>query len=155
LVLSELSDQYPELLNVSINLNFSSNGYTWVAKNPGMTVPHSEHAKYQMLLNLDGFSASRRLGILLGMNSVVLKQASLFEEHYYRALRPCEHYLPFWKESEEDVLDLIRAIQKDPETAQKIAANAQAFAKAHLTDEARWQYWEAMLHRYAKLFRDS
>ena len=60
---------------------------------------------------------------------------------------------PFGKEIEEDVLALIRAVQKDPGTAQKIAANGQAFAKAHLTDEARWQYWETMLHRYAKLFR--
>lgn len=148
--LTDLTRARPDLVNVS--LTFDDRGEApeggWVE---GPWTPIAEHAQYQMVLNLDGYAASRRLGLLLAMNSVVLKQESRFREHYYASLRPCVHYLPIYKESETDVVDVATGVRADPATAQAISANAQAFALMHLTEEARLQYWEALLWRYAGL----
>jgi hypothetical protein len=48
--------------------------------------------KYQ--LNIDGTVAAYRLPALIAGNSVVLKQDSPYYEHFYRALKPWEHYIP-------------------------------------------------------------
>jgi hypothetical protein len=83
------------------------------------------------LANLDGISASSRLAVLLGMNSAVLKQASSQQEWYYRSLRPCVQYLPFWQAGTTDILDLVSALQGEPgneAVARAVAANGQAFA---------------------------
>lgn len=146
----DLTLSHPDILNAT--LTFDNRG-----KEPeggfkeGPWVPLAEHPQYQMLLALDGFTASRRLGLLLAMNSVVLKQESRFIEHYYRSLRPCVHYLPIYKDNETDVLQVAEKVLADPVTAQAVSANAQAFALMHLNEDARLRYWEALLWRYAAL----
>lgn len=55
------------------------------------------------------------------------------------------HYLPFWQGSEEDVLDLLRTLRGSPANdlvAQRIAANANAFAAAWLDEEGQFRYWQ-------------
>jgi hypothetical protein len=152
LVLSELSAAHPALLNVSISEAFTWEGRTWEALE-GPPTPPADHALYQSVLNLDGYAASSRLGLLLATNSVVLKQESVFVEHYYRSLRPCVHFLPIWREAEEDVLRAAAAVAADPDAAQAVAANAQAFALLHLNDDAKLHYWEEALRRYDALMR--
>lgn len=106
---------------------------------------------------MDGITASRRLATLLAMNSLVLKQASPHLEWYYRAIKPCVHYLPFWQHNETDVLPLIEALRhpENQRVAQRIAANGQAFAMLHLTEEARWRYLQLLIDQYAALYRGS
>ena len=77
---------------------------------------------------------------------------------YYQALRPCVHYLPFWQHSPSDVLGLLRTLRATPDNqavAQHLAANGQAFAAAHLTDEAAWLYLQRVVDRYVQLFSGS
>lgn len=58
----------------------------------------SEHVRHKWLLHLEGISASSRLGQLMTMNSLVLRaMESNMSEHYYRALRPWVHYVPFFE----------------------------------------------------------
>jgi len=146
-----MSRAHPDMINATITEDFEWEGRRWTAFAGQGFVPPAHHAEYQMLLNLDGYGASSRLGMLLATNSVVLKQASMYQEFYYRSLRPCVHYLPFWERNEGDVLELIQAVRREPEMAQAIAANAQAFAMLHLTDDAKFRYWEEALRRYAAL----
>ncbi len=47
-------------------------------------MPNASRWRFQ--LNTDGHTASSRLGHLLGINSVVLKERSPWIEYYYRAL---------------------------------------------------------------------
>ena len=151
LLLSELSQQHPDKLNVTLSEDFEYEGRTW----KGWIGPYftpQQHAHFQMVLNLDGFAASYRLGMLLGLNSVVLKQESVFEEYYYRALQRCVHYLSIWRRSEDDVLDVVEKVVQNGAVAQQIAANGQAFGLTFLSEDARLQYWESVLWKYAALF---
>lgn len=72
-------------------------------------------------------------------------------------MKPCVHYLEFWRDSETDVLDLVRTLRQpaNQAVAQRLAANAQAFAAAHLSEEGYWQYWQSVLDRYVELYRGS
>lgn len=112
-----------------------------------------EWPSFQMLLNLDGYAASSRLGLLLATNSLTLKQHSVYKEYYYRSVLPCVHYLPFWERDEEDMLDVIRAAAADPQWAEAVAANAQAFALLHLNDDAKFRYWEEAVRGYNTLIK--
>ena len=52
-------------------------------------------SKWRFQLNTDGHTASSRLGHLLGINSVVLKERSSWIEYYYPALKEGEDHLEF------------------------------------------------------------
>ncbi|GLI63223.1 hypothetical protein VaNZ11_006112, partial [Volvox africanus] len=58
-----------------------------------------EHARWKYLFATDGITASSRLGKLLGIDSVVVKEDSLWIEYYYRSLVPNKHYVPFNKDN--------------------------------------------------------
>ncbi len=157
LLLAELSAAHPTLLNASILEDFVYEGRAWraappaAAGAPGPHAPPDDLPNWQFLLNLDGYGASTRLQLLLATNSLVLKQESVFVEHYYRSLRPCVHYLPFFQQRADDVIGTIAAARADAAAAQAVAANAQAFALVHLTDGAKWAYWEEALRGVAAL----
>jgi len=75
---------------------------------------------------------------------------------YYAALRPCTHYLPIWQDSEDDVLVVLRALRGSPASdalAQRLAANAQAFALTWLSLEGQLRYWQLLIDQYASLYR--
>ncbi|KAL4424736.1 hypothetical protein ABPG77_000079 [Micractinium sp. CCAP 211/92] len=149
--LTLLSDAHPGLLNVSL-----IRPYGRVTTPEGEPASHHEHAAFKYLLQLDGITASRRFGTLLSINSLVLKQESPWSEWYYPALQPCVHYLPFWQRSEEDVLDLLSTLRSHPANelvAQRIAANANAFAAAWLDGHGQYRYWQLLIDRYAQLYR--
>lgn len=51
--------------------------------------------------------AAYRLPYLLAGNSVVLKQDSIYYEHFYNELQPWKHYIPF----KSDLSDLLEKLQ--------------------------------------------
>jgi hypothetical protein len=111
---------------------------------------------HRYLLALDGFTASSRLGSLLPINSAVLKQQSQWLEWYYAALQPCVHYLPFWQQSEDDVLSLLRALRGAPANealARNLAANSYTFAAAVLGEAGVYRFWQRVIDRYVHLYR--
>ena len=65
----------------------------------------SQQHKYQ--INIDGTVAAYRLPYLMAGDSVVLKQDSPFYEHFYKDMKPYEHYIPF----KRDLSDLMEKIQ--------------------------------------------
>ena len=54
-----------------------------------------EYLQYKYQINLDGTVAAYRFPYLLGGDSLVLKQDSNYYEHFYKSLKPYEHYVPF------------------------------------------------------------
>ena len=68
-------------------------------------VPLFLQHKYQ--LNIDGTVAAYRFPYLLAGDSLVLKQDSNYYEHFYKDLKPFEHYVPF----KRDLSDLLEKIQ--------------------------------------------
>lgn len=65
------------------------------------------HRQYKYQINMDGTVAAYRLPYLLAGDSVVLKQDSIYYEHFYNELRPWEHYVPV----RADLGDLLEKIQ--------------------------------------------
>lgn len=64
--------------------------------------------------------AAYRLPYLLAGDSVVLKQDSIYYEHFYNDLRPWEHYIPISADL-GDLLDKIRwAREHDEEVIMKM-----------------------------------
>lgn len=63
--------------------------------------------QYKYQINIDGTVAAYRLPYLLAGSSVVLKQDSIYYEHFYSQLRPWQHYIPI-KADLSDLLDKIR-----------------------------------------------
>lgn len=75
---------------------------------------------------------------------------------YYAALQPCVHYLPFWQQSEDDVLGLLHALRGAPANqalARALAANSYTFAAAVLGDAGVYRYWQRVIDRYVELYR--
>ena len=110
----------------------------------------SAYGTYKYLLHLDGHSFSNRLQSLLLSNSLVLKQQSVYTEYYYRALRPWEHYVPFYRDSAEDILDVLPNVTRFDDDARAIARRGQAFVHSHLHVDGRMCYWRHLLHGWRR-----
>lgn len=63
--------------------------------------------QYKYQINVDGTVAAYRMPYLLAGDSVVLKQDSIYYEHFYKQLQPWVHYIPF----KADLSDLLEKIQ--------------------------------------------
>lgn len=109
-------------------------------------VPLVDHPRYKYLLETDGLGRSCKFEIMLAMGSVVLKPTSVQTTYFEDALVPYHHYVPVWRESEDDVLEAFRWLESNPARAAAIAKAGQDFACEHLTRDARRCYWvEAMM----------
>ena len=110
----------------------------------------ADHARFKYLLSLDGITASFRVGKLLAVNSVLLKEVSTRVEYFYAALRPHGgaaapgEYLPIFNSSVTDWADIIAAARGSPlrqRELQEVALRGQAFAAKYLCVRARLLYW--------------
>nr|XP_023695917.1 KDEL motif-containing protein 1 [Paramormyrops kingsleyae] len=106
--------------------------------------------KFKYQINVDGTVAAYRLPYLLAGGSVVLKQDSGYYEHFYRELRPWEHYIPFRRDL-GDLLDKIRWAREHDEESRKIATAGQQFARTHLMGDDIFCYYFKLLQAYAAL----
>jgi hypothetical protein len=118
----------------------------------GEEVKIREHARHAFLLSLDGITGSFRYGRILHANSVILKEASPWEEYFYRGLKPGVHYLSVFDGAPDDVLAVLAAAQRDDAASRAMAAASQAFAVRNLCPRARMLYFRAALRAYVRLF---
>ena len=72
--------------------------------------------QYKYQITIDGTVAAYRLPYLLAGNSVVLKQDSYYYEHFYKELKPYEHYVPF----KRDLSNLLEQIQWSKDNDEKV-----------------------------------
>jgi hypothetical protein len=115
-------------------------------------VPLSENARFKFLLHLEGITASSRLSKLMRINSVVLKQEGRWIEWYYRSLVEGQHYLAFWKDSANDVLDALSRHGDNDVLLRNISRCAQQFASKFTSRSARMLYLRRVLVEYAALY---
>ncbi|KAG2427084.1 hypothetical protein HXX76_012595 [Chlamydomonas incerta] len=111
----------------------------------------TQHARYRLVVNADGHTASSRLGYLLTLNSAVMTQGdSPWIEYYYRSLTPGTHLLTY---NATSVLGLVAEMQDPARDAQLRAMvdAAQHFAAKFITPEQKVRYWVAALRAYAAL----
>ncbi|XP_030642642.1 protein O-glucosyltransferase 2 [Chanos chanos] len=106
--------------------------------------------KYKYQINIDGTVAAYRLPYLLAGNSVVLKQDSIYYEHFYSDLLPWTHYIPI-KADLSDLLEKIRWARDHDDEANKIALAGQEFARTQLMGDNIFCYYFKLFQEYAKL----
>lgn len=104
--------------------------------------------KYQILI--DGTVAAYRMPYLLSGNSVILKQDSIYYEHFYSDLQPWKHYVPFKKDL-SDLLEKIQWVKDHDIEAKRIAQAGQEFARNNLMGEHIFCYYFKLFQAYAKL----
>ncbi|KAM3837414.1 protein O-glucosyltransferase 2 isoform 2-T4 [Vipera latastei] len=105
-------------------------------------------SKYQ--INIDGTVAAYRLPYLLAGNSLVLKQDSIYYEHFYNELQPWKHFVPF-KNDLSDLLEKLQWAKDHDEEAKNIAKAGQEFARNTLMGDHIFCYYFKLFQEYAKL----
>jgi len=104
---------------------------------------------YKYQLNIDGTVAAYRFPYLLAGSGVVFKQESQYYEHFYRDLKPYEHYLPINKNI-RDLPEKVEAAKESDHETKLISMNGQKFAKHHLTPLNILCYHAQLLDRWAQ-----
>ena len=149
LKLVKLSQENPDLINASITAYFFfRDEEAKLGKSPH--VPFFDFFNYKYQLCIDGTVAAYRLPYLLAGGSLVFKQDSKYYEHYYKDLRPWQHYVPI-KEDLSDLVEKIEWARNNDEKARKIAENARQFAITYLLPDHVLCYHAAFLSKWSKL----
>ncbi|XP_078513629.1 protein O-glucosyltransferase 2 [Lissotriton helveticus] len=106
--------------------------------------------KYKYQINVDGTVAAYRLPYLLAGNSVILKQESIYNEHFYNELQPWKHYIPF-KRDLSDLLEKLQWAKNHDEESMNIAKAGQEFARNNLMGDHIFCYYFKLLQEYSYL----
>ncbi|KAG2449613.1 hypothetical protein HYH02_005146 [Chlamydomonas schloesseri] len=153
-----LAARHPADLDVRLRGLGQKTTVGWAARMP--PVPITEHATYRWLLAMDGVSAFSRMGLLMGLDSVLLKSRSPYIEYYSRLQVPGVHYLEFWTDP-TDPDDLLRVLAAARVTAREDPAGLRAAVQANQALAARYNarlprqiYARAALLAYRELIPD-
>jgi len=74
--------------------------------------------------------------MLLGTNSLVLKQTSRQQEWFYRSVKPWVHYLPML-DNRTDVITRLEWAERHPEEVGRVVHAANRFALTYTTYYSR------------------
>jgi hypothetical protein len=145
--LVKLSRKHPDIIDAKLTRMF----FFKHSEDLGEMVDHIsffDFFKHKYQINIDGTVAAYRLPYLLGGDSVVFKHDSKYYEHFYKQLKPYEHYIPF----KSDLSDLLKQIQWAKENdaqAEQIGKNAQMFVRNNLMSRDIYCYYAVLFKEYA------
>uniref|UniRef100_A0A8C5MAT5 Protein O-glucosyltransferase 3 n=1 Tax=Leptobrachium leishanense TaxID=445787 RepID=A0A8C5MAT5_9ANUR len=148
LQLVHLSKTYPDLLDAGIT------GYFFFREQEKLLgkaqlIGFFDFFKYKYQVNVDGTVAAYRFPYLMLGDSLVLKQASPYYEHFYSALKPGKHYVAL-KRNLGDLIEKIRWVKEHDEEARKIAKEGQAITRELLQPHRLYCYYYKVFEKYAK-----
>ncbi|XP_069746800.1 protein O-glucosyltransferase 2 isoform X3 [Narcine bancroftii] len=150
LELVKLGIKHPDLINAAFtNFFFFPHNETLY----GPIVKHVsffDFFQYKYQINIDGTVAAYRMPYLLAGDSVILKQKSVYYEHFYNDLTPWEHYIPF-KSDLSDLLDKIQWAKSHDIKAKMIAKAGQDYARNNLMADHIFCYYFKLFQEYADL----
>lgn len=96
----------------------------WGKGNSVEVVLPSCHLQHKYQINVDGTVAAYRLPYLLVGDSVVLKQDSIYYEHFYNELQPWKHYIPV-KSNLSDLLEKLQWAKDHDEEVRSVSLYPQ------------------------------
>ena len=105
--LVRLARKHPEHLDANLTRMFFFRDQLAEFEPLSDYVPMPKFFDYKYQISLDGTVAAYRLPYLLSGDALVFKQDSRYYEHFYRDLKPHQHFIPVKK----DLSDLIERIQ--------------------------------------------
>ncbi|KAJ6667402.1 hypothetical protein lerEdw1_016523 [Lerista edwardsae] len=150
LELVKMSRKYPEIIDAAFTNFFffqhDESLYGPIVKH----ISFFDFFKYKYQINIDGTVAAYRLPYLLAGNSIVLKQDSIYYEHFYNELQPWKHYIPF-KNDLSDLLEKLQWAKEHEAEAKNIAKEGQTFARNNLMGDHIFCYYFKLFQEYAKL----
>lgn len=150
LELVKLSRKHPELIDAAFTNFFffkhDESLYGPIVKH----ISFYDFFKHKYLISVDGTVAAYRLPYLLVGDSVVLKQDSIYYEHFYHELQPWKHYIPVKKDL-SDLLDKLHWAREHDGEAKKIAKAGQEFARNSLMGDDIFCYYFRLFQEYASL----
>ncbi|XP_036153239.1 protein O-glucosyltransferase 2 isoform X2 [Myotis myotis] len=150
LELVKLSRKHPELIDAAFTNFFffkhDESLYGPIVKH----ISFFDFFKHKYQINIDGTVAAYRLPYLLVGDSVVLKQDSIYYEHFYNELQPWRHYIPV-KSNLSDLLEKLNWAKDHDEEAKKIAKTGQEFARNNLMGDDIFCYYFKLFQEYANL----
>ncbi|XP_025219805.1 KDEL motif-containing protein 1 isoform X2 [Theropithecus gelada] len=150
LELVKLSRKHPELIDAAFTNFFffkhDESLYGPIVKH----ISFFDFFKHKYQINIDGTVAAYRLPYLLVGDSVVLKQDSIYYEHFYNELQPWKHYIPV-KSNLSDLLEKLKWAKDHDEEAKKIAKAGQEFARNNLMGDDIFCYYFKLFQEYANL----
>ena len=88
--------------------------------------------QYKYQINVDGTVAAYRLPFLMVSDTLVMKQDSKYFEHFYKLMKPWEHYVPL-KSDLTDTVEKIKWAKQHDDEARKIAREGSKLARELLT----------------------
>ncbi|XP_070799183.1 protein O-glucosyltransferase 2 isoform X3 [Pituophis catenifer annectens] len=150
LELVKMSRKFPEIIDAAFTNFFffkhDENLYGPIVKH----ISFFDFFKSKYQINIDGTVAAYRLPYLLAGNSLVLKQDSIYYEHFYNELQPWKHFVPF-KNDLSDLMEKLQWAKDHDEEAKKIAKAGQEFARNALMGDHIFCYYFKLFQEYAKL----
>lgn len=150
LELVKLGIKHPDLIDAAFT------NFFFFPHNESLYGPIVKHVsffdffQYKYQINIDGTVAAYRMPYLLAGDSVILKQDSVYYEHFYNDLTPWEHYIPF-KSDLSDLLDKIQWAKSHDEKAKMIAKAGQDYARNNLVANHIFCYYFKLFQEYAAL----
>ena len=108
---------------------------------------------YKYQLCLDGTVAAYRLPYLLAGGSVVFKQESTYYEHFYKDLKPWQHFIPV-KRDLSDLLERVKWAKDNDAEVRRIAENARNFVIQNLLPDHVLCYYGTFLQKWSELIKN-
>ncbi|XP_069495138.1 protein O-glucosyltransferase 2 isoform X2 [Ambystoma mexicanum] len=150
LELVKLSRKHPDVIDAAFTNFFffqhDEDTYGPIVKH----ISFYDFFKYKYQINIDGTVAAYRMPYLLAGNGVILKQESIFYEHFYNELQPWKHYIPF-KRDLSDLLEKLKWAKDHDEEARNIAKAGQEFARNNLMGDRIFCYYFKLFQEYSLL----
>jgi len=112
----------------------------------------SQHWKYKVLMDLEGYAWSNRFKLLLYSNSIVFRPTTIFREFWQDWVEPWKHYIPVKYDFSDVEEKLDRVINGDPRLLSVIQPST-SFVQNNLRIEDVYCYTYRLLLDYAKLLR--
>lgn len=127
-------------------------GMDWQYKDgravPSKYISLQDHTNYKYLIDVQGRGYSGRTKTLMFSGRPLFIADRKWKEFWYQDLVPFEHYIPV-KEDLSDLIERLDWAEANPEEVQKIAENAQSFAREKLTRKAALSYLTETIVRCA------
>jgi hypothetical protein len=101
-------------------------------------VPFIKHNDYKYVLYTDGNTLSDRMRLLLCLNSVIIRKASIYEEFYTYKLKQGTNYIIYSKE--EELAAIYEALENSPKLCADLIENNKVFINTILTYENILKY---------------
>ncbi|KAL1232547.1 Protein O-glucosyltransferase [Trichinella spiralis] len=152
LLLVNISRKYPDLLDAKLTHFFFFTDKVDVYGPPVHNIAMPKFFEFKYQISVDGTVAAYRLMYLLAGNSIILKQDSIYYEHFYPLLKPWVHYVPV-KRDLSDLIDQILWSMNHPDQVKTIIKNAQNFVNSYLTPRATYCYLADVFKKYAEILK--